>query len=256
MILGYHAVSPSWRTTLAVSEEQLHAQISYLAQRGYVGLTLSESERLRRKGTLPHRSLVLTFDDGYASTLRALPILDDFQFPGTVFVVTDFVDSGEPLSWYGITEWLQPETIEELRPLRWDDAAMLIERGWEVGSHTMSHPLLTRLDDQELSEELVQSRRTIEARLGSCTSLAYPYGVADERVASAAAEAGYEVACTLTFAHVADEPLRRARVGMNPRDRGLRLKIQVSRLGQSMRRSGAARLARALHRRRSWLPDG
>ena len=255
LVLAYHAVSSTWKSSLAISENLLRSQLLHLKQRGYVGLTLSRAEAARTSRTLPPRSVVVTFDDGYASTIRAAPILEEFDFPGTVFLVTDFVASGKPLAWEGITEWQRPDTVDELRPLTWEDAAFLADRGWEVGSHTVSHALLTRADDRRLNDELVLSRAAIEQQLGACTSLAYPYGQADERVAAAAGEAGYQVACMLTFAHIADEPMRRPRIGMSSRDHGVRLTAQVSGLARAARRSSAARVARAVHFRRTWLPN-
>jgi peptidoglycan/xylan/chitin deacetylase (PgdA/CDA1 family) len=255
LVLGYHAVSSIWQTQLAVSETILRAQLEYLDTRGYVGLRLSDAEQRRRDGSLPRRSLVVTFDDGYASTMRAAPILASFGFPGTVFLVTDFVESGRPLSWPGIDELHRPGEENELLPLSWAAAAELAAAGWEIGSHTMSHPLLTQVDDNRLQRELDGSRELIERRLGSCTSLAYPYGVADERVAAATEQAGYEVACMLTFAHFVDERFRRPRIGMASEDTHLRLAVQVSGLGQALRRSVIVRTARRLRRRRPWLPD-
>jgi peptidoglycan/xylan/chitin deacetylase (PgdA/CDA1 family) len=255
VVLGYHAVSSTWRTPLAVSEAALRSQLGYLRKRGYVGLTFLDAERRRREGTLPPRSVVVTFDDGYASTLRATPILAELGFPGSVYLVTSFVESGEPLSWRGIDHLLRPDTIDELRPLTWEDAKALVAQGWEVGSHTVTHSLLTRLDDRRLRMELEESRTAIERRVGPCVSLSYPYGLADERVAATARQAGYEAACMLTFAHFVDEPLRRPRIGMGSADTRIRLAVQVSRFGQATRRSAAARLARGLHRRRRWLPD-
>jgi peptidoglycan/xylan/chitin deacetylase (PgdA/CDA1 family) len=120
----------------------------------------------------------------------------------------------------------------------------------------MSHPLLSTVDDHRLLEELEGSREIIERRVGSCTSLAYPYGLADERVAAAAERVGYEVACMLTFAHFVDERFRRPRVGLATGDTRLRLAVQVSGFGQALRRSILARSARRLRRRRGWLPDG
>lgn len=254
LVLGYHAVSQTWQTQLAIPETVLRSQLEYLSTRGYVGLRLSDAERRRREGSLPRRSLVVTFDDGYASTMKAAPILARFGFPGTVFLVTDFVDSGRPLSWSGIEELRRPGDDHELVPLTWADAEELAAAGWEIGSHTVSHPLLTQVDDDRLLLELEGSRGTIERRLGSCTSLAYPYGLADERVAAAAERAGYEVAVMLTFAHVVDERLRRPRVGLASVDTGLRLAVQVSGFGQGLRRSVMVRTARRLRRRRSWLP--
>jgi peptidoglycan/xylan/chitin deacetylase (PgdA/CDA1 family) len=254
LVLGYHAVSPTWRSQLAVPPAVLRSQLARLKARGYVGFTLSDAERRRSDGTLPPRALVVTFDDGYASTLSALPVLAELGLPGTVFVVTGFVDSGEPLSWQGIEEWLAAETRDELRPLRWDDLESLAASGWEVGSHTVSHPLLTAVDDERLHRELVDSGAAIAAHLGSCTSLSYPYGLADERVAAETQRCGYAVACALTFTHLVDEPFRRPRTGLTSADTGLRLLLQVSGVGQRVRRGPGARVARALHRKRGWLP--
>jgi peptidoglycan/xylan/chitin deacetylase (PgdA/CDA1 family) len=254
-VLAYHAVSSTWRSPLAISESALRDQLAYLRTRGYVGLTLTEAERRRQDETLPHRSVVFTFDDAYASTMRAADLLARSGYPGTVFVVTRFTDSGAPLSWPGIEHELALHAAGELRPLGWSDAEKLVEAGWEIGSHTVTHPLLTEVDDERLRVELEESRAVIERQVGACTSVAYPYGIADERVAAAARRSGYVVGCTLTFAELVDEPLLRPRTGLTSSDTGIRLALQLSRPGQAARRSAVVRLARMLRRRRSWLPS-
>jgi peptidoglycan/xylan/chitin deacetylase (PgdA/CDA1 family) len=254
LILAYHAVSSTWDSPLAVTEEALAGHAAYLRTRGYEGRTLGEAERRRASRTLPARTVVFTFDDAYRSTLRAADILDGYGYPGTVFAVTSFADSGAPLSWSGIQHELTRETAAHLVPLSWDELAGLRDRGWEVGSHTVTHALLTLADDARLTSELGDARRAIAARLGSCDTIAYPYGIADERVAVAAERAGYSAACTLTGAHVADGPYLRPRVGMGSADTGLRLRAKVSPLGVALRRSPVAHTIRRLRRRRDWLP--
>jgi peptidoglycan/xylan/chitin deacetylase (PgdA/CDA1 family) len=254
LILAYHAVSSTWDSPLAVSEAALAEHAAYLRRRGYRGLTMAEAERLRVSGGLPGRSVVFTFDDGYRSTLRAADILDRHGYAGTVFAVTSCPASAAPLSWPGIEHELQPATVDRLMPLSWDDLAALRDRGWEIGSHTVTHALLTEVDDTRLGAELADSRRAITERLGACATLAYPYGIADARVAAAALRAGYLAACTLTGAHLDDEPHRRPRLGMTSADTGLRLRAKLSPLGVALRRSGAARTVRRLRRRRDWLP--
>jgi peptidoglycan/xylan/chitin deacetylase (PgdA/CDA1 family) len=197
---------------------------------------------------------VMTFDDGYASNLRALPLLEEYGFVATVFVVTGFTESQAPLSWFGIEHSLDPITAEELRPLGWDDLSRLVERGWEVGSHTITHPLLIDLDDDALRSEITCSRLEIVNRLGDCKTLAYPYGVADARVADAAETAGYFGACVLTGAHFTDDPYRRPRVGLTNADAGWRLRAKLSPAGLALRRSGAAQMVRRKRRRRAWQP--
>jgi peptidoglycan/xylan/chitin deacetylase (PgdA/CDA1 family) len=254
LILAYHAISSTWSSPLAVTEQALSEHAAHLRRRGYYGLTMAEAEGLRTGGGLPARSVVFTFDDGYRSTLRAADILERHGYAGTVFVVTSSPASGRHLSWPGIEHELTAATAEQLEPLSWGDLAALQARDWEVGSHTVSHALLTEADDERLAAELADSRRTIAERLGTCVTLAYPYGMADARVAAAAHSAGYLAACTLTGAHLVDEPLRRPRVGMTSADSGPRLWAKLSPVGLSLRRSSAARAVRRLRRRRDWLP--
>jgi peptidoglycan/xylan/chitin deacetylase (PgdA/CDA1 family) len=249
LLLAYHAIG-TWSPALAIPEQTLRAQLSLLHRRRYVGLTAAETERRRQDGTLPPRTVVVTFDDGFQSVLRARPILDEVGFPATVFAVTSFVESGEPLRWPGL------EQSEE--SLGWSELELLREAGWEVGSHTATHPLLPDLDDAELERELVDSRATIRKRLGSCETLAYPYGRADERTAAAAARAGYRAAFTLGRAHRPDEPLRRPRLGLRSLDHGIRLRLRLSTGAALARRSRPAAAATALRRamlpRPEWLP--
>jgi peptidoglycan/xylan/chitin deacetylase (PgdA/CDA1 family) len=255
LTLAYHAVSSTWPSDLAVTESALTRQLAFLRQRGFAGLTVSEAERRRRDGTLPARTAVITFDDGYASTLRALPLLAEYGYPATVFVVTRFAATGEPLSWPGIDQWAGGPWHLEVAPLAWNDLETLADAGWEIGSHTSTHPLLTRVDEQTLQDELAVSRSTIAERFGGCTSLAYPYGLADARVANAAGRTGYHVACTLTFVQLGDEPLRRPRIGLVSADVGTRLRLKLAPPALAVRRTAAARAARRLRRRRRWLPQ-
>ena len=241
----------AWASPLAISAQSLAAQASTLKQKGYDGLTASEAERRRRDGSLPTRCAVFTFDDGYVSTQRAAAILAEFGYPGTVFVVSRYVDEVAPFAWFGV----EHEDPAHMISLGWDDLRELTDQGWEVGSHTVTHPLLTTVDDATLEHELTWSRARIVERLGSCDSLAYPYGQADARVAAAAAEAGYRTAVMLTGVEVADEPMRRPRLGLGSADRGLRLRLKVSAPSLAARRSAPARLLRGLRPGRSWLPS-
>ncbi|MDY0166857.1 MAG: glycosyltransferase [Thermoguttaceae bacterium] len=86
--------------------------------------------------------------------------------------------------------------------LSWDEARELHRRGFALGSHTVTHPILTTLSAGALADELRQSRLRVEQELSQpCPWLAYPNGghadVSPE-VVRAVAEAGYQVAFTLT----------------------------------------------------------
>ena len=153
VVVSYHAVSDTWPSALAIRTNVLREQLGRLAHAGFVGMTISEAERRRRDGTLPPRSLAVTFDDGYRSTLEAKPVLDELGFPATVFVVSDFIGSEAPMAWPGIERWGRSDHAHELRALEWSDLERLVEAGWEVGSHTASHPLLTVLPPDALESD-------------------------------------------------------------------------------------------------------
>lgn len=187
LILCYHAVSPSWPADLSIAPQVLEEQVAGLLRAGYAGSTLSESLAPGRR-----RALVISFDDGYASMLSlAAPVLARLGIPGTLFVPTDYIGA-EHLIWPGIEQWLEGIHRDELHPLDWDGVRALAEAGWEIGSHTRSHPHLTQLDDAELTREMSESKARIEAELRRpCPTIAYPYGDVDPRVTRAAADAGY-----------------------------------------------------------------
>jgi peptidoglycan/xylan/chitin deacetylase (PgdA/CDA1 family) len=252
LILAYHAVDRGWASSLAITEESLAEQASLLSSRGYVGLTASEAERRRDAGALPRRSVVFTFDDGYSSTMRAASVLSRFGYPGTVFIATSYADDALPFSWYGV----DTEPRDKVLPLTWNEVGALADEGWEIGSHTVTHPLLTTLADEPLERELAVSRARIAEAVGACDSVAYPYGQADARVAAAARRAGYCVGVTLTGAVVADERMRRPRVGLFTQDIGPRLRVKLSAPGLAARRSPVARAVRRLRPTRDWLPNG
>lgn len=254
LVLVYHAVSSSWPSPLAIPEPIMREQLQYLRERGYTGFTFAELERGRLAGTLPRRSVAITFDDGYASVLRAKPILDELDFPGTVYAVTSFPSSGRNLVWPGVELDDASPFAAEMQPLAWDELATLRDSGWEVGSHTVHHRFLPRLDAAMLQRELEESRATVTEHLGSCETIAYPYGASSPAVVAATRAAGYLAGCTGTFVHEFDDQFRRPRVELHPADRGRRLRFQVSGVALALRRSAPAKLARRLRRKRDWIP--
>jgi peptidoglycan/xylan/chitin deacetylase (PgdA/CDA1 family) len=189
----------------------------------------------------------VTFDDAFLSVLEvAEPVLSSLGLPGTVFAVTDFADSGQPLSWPGIEEWRGSPHDAELRGLDWGALRDLARRGWEIGSHTCSHPYLTRLDDVALSRELQASRRACERELGQpCLSLAYPYGDVDQRVVAATGSAGYTAGASLPSRPTVASALAWPRVGVYNIDSLRRFRVKVSPTVRSLRRVVASARSRA-----------
>ena len=221
LVLCYHAISESWRSSIAVTPGRLDRDVARIVSRGYVGATFSDAVT----GLPATRTLVVSFDDAYRSTRLAAPILARHGVPGTVFAPTSFVGAGSPMRWPGIEQWSDGPDREELLCMGWEELAELAASGWEVGSHTVTHPRLPELGDAALNEELTASRDELERRLGRpCTAIAYPYGLWDQRVANAAAAAGYRAGCTLSRWPHRSQPLAWPRVGCYEDDRLFPLK--------------------------------
>lgn len=165
----YHSVGagrPPLSTPAAIFEEQMLA----VEQSGRRGISLRQylvSE------ASPEQAVVLTFDDGYRDLLEhALPSLRRRAWSATVFLTVEGLQQGR----LGALRC-------DLPLLTWKETAPLLEAGWEVGSHTVSHPDLTKIGDHQLSEELSRSKAELEQRLQApVTSFAAPYGRSDLRV--------------------------------------------------------------------------
>ena len=167
------------------------------------------------------RSVHVTFDDAFRSITAVLSDLRRLEVPVTVFVCPGYADlGGAPLL---VPELAtdDPEDVEGLRTLSWDELRGLVADGVTVGSHTVTHPHLARLSDEELARELHDSKARIEAELGRpCPLLAYPYGEHDERVRAAARAARYEQAFALGSRH--GDEFAAPRVDLYRRDKVLR----------------------------------
>jgi peptidoglycan/xylan/chitin deacetylase (PgdA/CDA1 family) len=242
LVLAYHAVSANWPAALAVPPDLFRRQLEMLLNRGYRGVTFTEVV----KGEVPRKGLAVTFDDGYRSLQReARQILSELGIPGTVFVPTGMVGRPGPMVWKGIDQWAGTPYEDELTCMSWDELRELKQEGWEVASHTRSHPRLTELDDDRLASELVESRETCERELGvSSVTLAYPYGVHDARVRSAARDAGY-----LAAAANRPGPAKRfewPRIDLYPVDKSWRFNLKVSPAVRALRSSRTGMLLNRL----------
>ena len=92
---------------------------------------------------------------------------------------------------------LPPRPPAEFGPVTWEQARELDAAGVALGSHTVSHPILTNADDAQLAAELRDSRTRLEAELGRPVPLfCYPNGSFDERVRRETERAGYTCAVT------------------------------------------------------------
>lgn len=238
LVLCYHALSPDWPAALSTTPERFEQQLEMFLGRGYTGATFEQAVL----DPPAKRTLAVTFDDAFRSVVEvALPVMRRLGLPGSIYVPTDHPGTPGPMAWEGTDQWVGGPHEGELRCLGWDELRGLAAEGWEVGSHTRSHPHLTRLGDDALKLELEESKAICERELGRpCSSIAYPYGDVDPRVIEATRRAGYSVAASLPEGRFsAGDPLDWPRVGVYHGDDLRRLRLKASR---PLRRARSSRL--------------
>ena len=90
--------------------------------------------------------------------------------------------------------------------MSWEDIKLLRRKGWIIGSHSQTHPVLSRLSRDVVEKELVESRSEIEHALGEKIDyLAYPYGIASavsSETVALAKKAGYRAAFMNTIGKI------------------------------------------------------
>src|SRR3954469_19728698 len=230
LVLCYHALSDRWPAALSTTPERFEEQLRWLLDRGYEGRSFTASMTEQRAKP----TFVATFDDAYRSVIDlARPIMDRLGVPGTVFAPTDWIGRDEPMQWDGIDQWLGGEHERELLCMSRAQLDELAGAGWEVGSHTCSHPRLTTVDDETLGRELTESKQALGP---GCRSIAYPYGDVDARVIEAARQAGYEAGAALPKRFGSKDLLDWPRVGVYHVDDLRRFRLKTARLTRLLRR--------------------
>jgi peptidoglycan/xylan/chitin deacetylase (PgdA/CDA1 family)/GT2 family glycosyltransferase len=188
-ILMYHAIGRKGErpSRWVLPKSRFERQLAWLERRGYNVISLDEFVDARIENRLPPaKSVVLTFDDGYADNLDAVPALERYGFPATVFLVSA---AG------GRATWDRAGEAEGRSLLTPADAAPLNGR-LAFGAHSRTHPSLPSLDRPELEREVSGCRSELEAALGApVTVFSYPYGERSPEVEQAVVEAGYLAAC-------------------------------------------------------------
>ncbi|HEV2046855.1 MAG TPA: polysaccharide deacetylase family protein [Chthoniobacterales bacterium] len=189
-ILTYHSLDESGSVT-SVRPRFFREHMRSLARRGFAGISLSELlDGWDDIAPLPARPVVLTFDDGFANLLEhAIPLLSELGFRATIFVVSG--RCGQTNDWPN-----QAPDIPRLPLLSWSELAQMVEAGFEVGAHGVTHRPLTKLPQSEAAREIVESKAAIEDRLGQAVqTFAYPFGLFSRSICNVAREQ-FRAACT------------------------------------------------------------
>ena len=112
--------------------------------------------------------VICTFDDGYENVYKhAFPMMKEYGFTATVFVCPDLI--GKNNSWNHRDEVNRKHMSDEM-------ICVLVDNGWEIGSHGLSHMNMIRLSEHELEMCLSESKKMLE-KYGNIDSYCYPYGI-------------------------------------------------------------------------------
>ena len=194
-ILMYHMVcKPETKeeSRYAITPKNFANHMRFLVQSNYQVLSLSSIERLiSDQKFFPERSVVITFDDGFADNYEsAYPILGEYGLPATIFLISAKIG--------GVNEWMSGTKAYPVKPLlNWVQVHEMAKHNIEFGSHTVSHANLLEVSETQLRLELQDSKKELEDHFGMpVTQFAYPYGSYNQRCRDLVETVGYKLACT------------------------------------------------------------
>lgn len=193
--LMYHRVRSVARDPFSVRPDHFDAQMGWLA-RERIALTLADVEDVIAGRRRPRRgSVLVTIDDGYRDAyLHVLPTLSRHRIPAVLFVSVAAIEErdGPPSAARAADAHLS-----------WTELMSLARAGVAIASHGWEHRSLTQMSLAEAQRQMVRSRTTLEARLGSAVrAFAYPFGTQADfnaETRSALLRSGY--ACAFTAQH-------------------------------------------------------
>jgi peptidoglycan/xylan/chitin deacetylase (PgdA/CDA1 family) len=213
-VLYYHRVGPfraGAPQKMTVTPENFKSQMHFLRRNRIDVLTLDEV--LAGKP-----GAALTFDDGFKDCMEfALPTLEALHFRATFFIVAGAVG--------GTDVWMRSTPMPEERIMDWDDLKRLLDARMVIGSHSMTHGMLTEA-------EVVESRRALESKLGvKVEHFAYPRGERPSGADGWVRAAGYKAGWATKSGDETPFPRRRLPVSANATLADFGARLLKARLG-------------------------
>ena len=175
---------------LYVGPEEFDAQLSALSEAGFSAASLDD---IAQADDNLGKKVAITFDDGCRNVLaNALDILARHKFYATQFLVAGLI--GKTNKWDTEHGHRAESLMDEAQIREW------IAAGHSIGSHSLTHRNLTKLDEPAAHEQIFASRKKLEDTFGvEVRHFSYPHGRWNEQARNLVAEAGYATACTTQF---------------------------------------------------------
>ena len=148
--------------------------LGYLSQR-HTLISYSDAVEKLWRGEIDRPYICISFDDGLRNCMRAAQIMNEFGVSGCFFICPSLVGETDPKT---LKEFcVRRLTLPPTELLTWDDVDQLLAAGHEIGSHTMSHHVLSRISAQQVEDEVADSYAFLARRLGGVKHFAWPEGL-------------------------------------------------------------------------------
>ncbi len=189
-VIMYHRVikdidTESGKHGTYVTIKQFRDHMKILKNNNYIPINFEDLKNIPLHRRFEKKYIILTFDDGYIDNYTyAFPILKEFNFKGVIYLVSDrtYNKWDVDLTDEKTFNLMDRSMLEEMR-----DSGLI-----EFGGHTLSHPRLSQLSDDEMKKEIFEDKKITESKLNiKLNSFAYPYGDLDNRAKKLVEEAGY-----------------------------------------------------------------
>jgi peptidoglycan/xylan/chitin deacetylase (PgdA/CDA1 family) len=187
VVLCYHRLEGKAGGALSIEPALFEQQLQKIKESGLAVISMQDFLAWRRgEKNIPPKSVVITIDDGYVSSYDVgWPLLKKYGFPFTMYVYLNYIEKGG-------------------KSITWSQLAEMRDAGVDIGSHTVSHQELRRKPSKVpgdfetwLKTEVEHSKQVIEEKLGiKCATIAYPFGLHNDKVHAAIRAAGYEAGFT------------------------------------------------------------
>ena len=232
-ILMYHMISEPLAGArfngLRVAPAMFDRQLGWLSANGWTFMTLGELVNCIH---VPERTVVITFDDGFADNCtNALPILKKYSAKATLFLVEE-----RHANDWSTKKKAHHDSGELAREPKLDDRQVheMLDSGLvELGAHTFSHANLQTLEQAEREREVVHIRQHLEQRFGTpVSSFAYPFGIYEQTDVQLVRSAGYSAAVTTEAGIDADyraRLLELKRIKISGKDNFLAFRLRIRR---------------------------
>jgi peptidoglycan/xylan/chitin deacetylase (PgdA/CDA1 family) len=227
-IILYHRVNDLTRDVLTISEVRF-AEHLIAVMRSYPMVTTTDIvQKVKQQGQLSGSAIAIHFDDCYRDVYtNASRLLSHLMVPACAFISSGFVD----------TDRVFPHDAQKcpfhLENLKSNEVTGLVDRGFEIGSHTVNHADLGQVAVGDAFTELSQSKKELEALLSRSVNLvSYPYGKKlniRPEVTEIVRQVGYEAMFSAYGGYINghDEPFDIRRIGVSGQYRALDLLMAI-----------------------------